>query len=138
MDTNTLKPVLLDFGLTKKVSEDKRFYFSKLLVSAAEQGSVEGDEGVFIVDSSVSNVLYVNLNKQNYKYLILLVSLLLYLLLPIFLPFPLTFFLDYLPLSLSPLLIDIVGLLDSLEGVGLRLRPDVPFDAQLLAKYFFR
>jgi hypothetical protein len=33
---------------------------------------------------------------------------------------------------------DIVGLLDSLNGVGLRLRPDVPFDAQLLAKYFFR
>ena len=34
--------------------------------------------------------------------------------------------------------LDIVGLLDALDGVGLKLRPDVPFDAQLLAKYFFR
>ena len=40
MDINTLKPVLLDFGLTKKVTAEKRYYFSKLLVSAAEQGSV--------------------------------------------------------------------------------------------------
>ena len=40
MEINTLKPVLLDFGLTKKVTAEKRYYFSKLLVSAAEQGSV--------------------------------------------------------------------------------------------------
>jgi predicted unusual protein kinase regulating ubiquinone biosynthesis (AarF/ABC1/UbiB family) len=33
---------------------------------------------------------------------------------------------------------DIYGMLDSLEGVGLRLRTDVPFDVALLAKYFFR
>ena len=33
---------------------------------------------------------------------------------------------------------DIQGLLDALEGVGLRLRPDVPFDLALLVKYFFR
>ena len=39
MEINTLKPVLLDFGLTKKVTAEKRYYFSKLLVSAAEQGS---------------------------------------------------------------------------------------------------
>ena len=40
VEINTLKPVLLDFGLTKKVTAEKRYYFSKLLVSAAEQGSV--------------------------------------------------------------------------------------------------
>mmetsp|Transcript_39787 Transcript_39787/g.106092 ORF Transcript_39787/g.106092 Transcript_39787/m.106092 type:complete len:500 (+) Transcript_39787:1107-2606(+) len=33
---------------------------------------------------------------------------------------------------------DMHGLLDALEGVGLKLRPDVPFDAALLARYFFR
>ena len=33
---------------------------------------------------------------------------------------------------------DIHGLLVALEGVGLRLRADVPFDYTLLAKYFFR
>ena len=33
---------------------------------------------------------------------------------------------------------DIHGLLVALEGVGLRLRADVPFDYALLAKYFFR
>ena len=33
---------------------------------------------------------------------------------------------------------DVQGLLDALEGVGLRLRPDVPFDLALLVKYFFR
>ena len=38
VDMVTLKPVLLDFGLTKKVDPLARFYFSKLLVSAAEQG----------------------------------------------------------------------------------------------------
>ncbi len=30
------------------------------------------------------------------------------------------------------------GLLEALDGVGLKLRPEVPFDAQLLIKYFFR
>jgi predicted unusual protein kinase regulating ubiquinone biosynthesis (AarF/ABC1/UbiB family) len=39
VDSSTLKPVLLDFGLTKEVSPEARFYFSKLLVSAAEQGT---------------------------------------------------------------------------------------------------
>lgn len=39
MDKVTLKPVLLDFGLTKQVTPEARFYFSKLLVSAAEQGT---------------------------------------------------------------------------------------------------
>ena len=33
---------------------------------------------------------------------------------------------------------DIYGLMDALNGVGLRLRTDVPFDIALLAKYFFR
>ena len=33
---------------------------------------------------------------------------------------------------------DVQGLLDALEGVGLRLRPDVPLDLALLVKYFFR
>ena len=33
---------------------------------------------------------------------------------------------------------DINGLLSALDGVGLRLRADVPFDAALLARYFFR
>ena len=33
---------------------------------------------------------------------------------------------------------DVHGLFDALEGVGLRLRTDVPFDIALLAKYFFR
>ena len=40
VDVNTLKPVLLDFGLTKEVTPEARFHFSKLLVSAAEQGTV--------------------------------------------------------------------------------------------------
>jgi len=33
---------------------------------------------------------------------------------------------------------DIHGLLQSLEGIGLKLRPEVPFDIALLGKYFFR
>ena len=33
---------------------------------------------------------------------------------------------------------DIHGLLSALEGVGLKLRTDVPFDVALLSKYFFR
>ena len=70
VDRHTLKPVLLDFGLTKEVTPSVRYYFAKLLVAAAEQ--------------------------------------------------------------------DIYGLMDSLNGVGLRLRTDVPFDIALLAKYFFR
>ena len=34
----TKRAVLLDFGLTKELSEDARYYFAKLLVAAAEQG----------------------------------------------------------------------------------------------------
>ena len=63
-------PVLLDFGLTKELTQSERYHFAKLIVAA--------DEG------------------------------------------------------------DIHGLLVALEGVGLRLRADVPFDYALLAKYFFR
>ena len=70
VDRHSLKPVLLDFGLTKEVAPNIRYYFAKLLVAAAEQ--------------------------------------------------------------------DIYGLMDALNGVGLRLRTDVPFDIALLAKYFFR
>lgn len=70
VDRHSLKPVLLDFGLTKEVTPQIRYYFAKLLVAAAEQ--------------------------------------------------------------------DIYGLMDALNGVGLRLRTDVPFDIALLAKYFFR
>jgi aarF domain-containing kinase len=70
VDVHTLKPVLLDFGLTKAISEGVRYNFAKLLVAVAEQ--------------------------------------------------------------------DVHGLFDALEGVGLRLRTDVPFDIALLAKYFFR
>ncbi len=33
---------------------------------------------------------------------------------------------------------DIYGLLQALEGIGLKLRTDVPFDVSLLAKFFFR
>ena len=33
---------------------------------------------------------------------------------------------------------DIHGLISALDGVGLKLRIDVPFDVSLLAKYFFR
>ena len=66
----TLKPVLLDFGLTKEIDDDVRYNFAKLLVAVAEQ--------------------------------------------------------------------DIHGLISALDGVGLKLRIDVPFDVSLLAKYFFR
>jgi aarF domain-containing kinase len=40
VDRDTLKPVLLDFGLTKEITESTRFYFAKLLVAAAEQGTI--------------------------------------------------------------------------------------------------
>jgi aarF domain-containing kinase len=63
-------PVLLDFGLTKALTESEKYHFSKLIVAADEA--------------------------------------------------------------------DIHGLLVSMEGVGLRLRTDVPFDVALLQKYFFR
>jgi len=33
---------------------------------------------------------------------------------------------------------DIYGILDSLDKIGLKFRSDVPFDIQLLSKYFFR
>lgn len=32
------RPVLLDFGLTKEVTDDIRFNFAKLIVAANEQG----------------------------------------------------------------------------------------------------
>ena len=70
MDLTTLKPVLLDFGLTKDIEDEVRYNFAKLLVAVAEQ--------------------------------------------------------------------DIHGLISALDGVGLKLRMDVPFDISLLAKYFFR
>ena len=63
-------PVLLDFGLTKTLTEEEAYHFAKLIVAA--------DEG------------------------------------------------------------DIHGLLQSMEGVGLRLRTDVSFDVSLLRGYFFR
>ena len=70
MDLTTLKPVLLDFGLTKDIEDEVRYNFAKLLVAVAEQ--------------------------------------------------------------------DIHGLISALDGVGLKLRMDVPFDISVLAKYFFR
>lgn len=70
IQTPSLQPVLLDFGLTKEIDPKTRHYFAKLLVAAAEQ--------------------------------------------------------------------DVHGLMDALDGVGLKLRPDVSFDIALLSKYFFR
>ena len=50
---------------------------------------------------------------------------------------------DTIRLSFAKLLVaaaekDVQGILESLEGVGLRLRTDVPFDGALLVSYFFR
>jgi len=50
---------------------------------------------------------------------------------------------DSIRLSFAKLLVaaaekDVQGILESLEGVGLRLRTDVPFDGALLVSYFFR
>ena len=70
VDRKTLSPVLLDFGLTKEISEELKFAFSKMIVAADEN--------------------------------------------------------------------DLHGLTTALEAVGLKLRPEVPFDISLLSKYFFR
>lgn len=50
---------------------------------------------------------------------------------------------DTVRLSFAKLLVaaaekDVQGVLESLDGVGLRLRTDVPFDGALLVSYFFR
>lgn len=70
VDRKTLSPVLLDFGLTKEISQELKFAFSKMIVAADEN--------------------------------------------------------------------DLYGLTTALEAVGLKLRPEVPFDISLLSKYFFR